>query len=219
MAGQCVIHVIHVAGTRMIQQGTDGLSRGDKTSGVMAGETMLSFVPLHLTAAERSPGVITWIEQICAADAGGQHPVRILTGDDWVRRLGEQAYYVWLPPPAAADVAVECLAQAIHKRSNALHIFICPRLMTARWYKTLIKATDLSVTIPLGTDFWSTDQHEPLMFCVAFPLSTYRPWKHGGTPYINHIGKNLPGLFQDNLAGASALLCECFTRAFGMAAV
>ena len=219
MSGQCVIHVIHVAGTRMINQGTDGLSRGDKTSGVMAGENMISFVPLHLNAQDRSPDITAWIEGICQGEPGTRRSVKFLTPDDWVCRLGDRIHYVWMPPPAVADVAVECLAQAIHKRSNALHIFICPRLMTARWNKTIQKASDLSITIPIGTVFWSKDQHEPLMFCVAFPLSTNRPWKHGGTPHIEHIGKNVPGMFQDNLAGASSMLRECFSRAWRMAAV
>jgi hypothetical protein len=49
------LHVIHVAGTRTIRQGSDGLSRGDLLTGVMAGQSMLSFVPLHLSATERFP--------------------------------------------------------------------------------------------------------------------------------------------------------------------
>ena len=32
------IHFVHVAGTRMIEQGADGLSRGNLTEGVMAGK-------------------------------------------------------------------------------------------------------------------------------------------------------------------------------------
>ena len=44
------IHVIHVAGTQMILQGTDGVSRGCLLDGVMAGESFLSFVPLHKSA-------------------------------------------------------------------------------------------------------------------------------------------------------------------------
>jgi hypothetical protein len=40
------VHVVWIAGTRMISQGTDGLSRGDLTSGVMAGDDFLSHIPL-----------------------------------------------------------------------------------------------------------------------------------------------------------------------------
>ena len=48
------LHFIHVAGTRMITQGSDGLSRGNLSEGVMRGEEMTSFIPLHLSALERS---------------------------------------------------------------------------------------------------------------------------------------------------------------------
>ena len=56
------LHVIHVAGTLMIRQGADGLSQGDILLGVMGGKSILSFVPLHLSALERSPMIKPWIE-------------------------------------------------------------------------------------------------------------------------------------------------------------
>ena len=45
MMGKIFLHLIWVAGTRMIQQGTDGLSRGDLLNGVMSGAGMLAYVP------------------------------------------------------------------------------------------------------------------------------------------------------------------------------
>ena len=41
----------------MIRQGTDGLSRDDFSSGVMAGEKFLKFLPLYQSALERQPGL------------------------------------------------------------------------------------------------------------------------------------------------------------------
>jgi hypothetical protein len=61
MDGGLNLRVIHVAGTRMIEQGTDCGSRGDLNQGVMAGEPMLKYVPLHLTALDRSPELEGWI--------------------------------------------------------------------------------------------------------------------------------------------------------------
>jgi hypothetical protein len=55
-----ILHVIFIAGTRMIQQGTYGLSRG----GVGPSNCRLSLggmVPLHLSARERNPGLEEWI--------------------------------------------------------------------------------------------------------------------------------------------------------------
>ena len=56
------LHVVHIAGTWMIAQGTDGLSRGIFLYGVVQGEDMLSFVDLSRTAIERHPGMLEFIK-------------------------------------------------------------------------------------------------------------------------------------------------------------
>ncbi len=56
------LHVVHVAGTRMIAQGTDGLSRGISPQGVVQGEDMLSFVDLAWTVIERHPRVLDFVK-------------------------------------------------------------------------------------------------------------------------------------------------------------
>eukprot|EP00978_Attheya_sp_CCMP212_P029663 scaffold106064_cov25-Attheya_sp.AAC.1 len=62
MRHDIVLHVIHVSGKRMIEQGTDGLSRGGHSQGVMRGMPMTAYVPLHLNAFERDPRFKTFIE-------------------------------------------------------------------------------------------------------------------------------------------------------------
>lgn len=57
MDGDFLLHMIHVAGTRMIAEGTDDLSRGSILQGVMAGNSMLSHIPLHLSAQQIQPDV------------------------------------------------------------------------------------------------------------------------------------------------------------------
>ncbi len=54
--------VCHCAGTRMIEQGTDGLSRGGLGEGVMSGKPMTSFLPLHLPALAKSEGLLDWVK-------------------------------------------------------------------------------------------------------------------------------------------------------------
>ena len=218
MTGRCVLHVIHVAGTRMIWQGTDGLSRGDRNAGVMAGESMLSFVPLHMAVHERSPDPVAWFQSWCG-ETMSSLPIRILSPNDWPTVLGTRGTYLWAPPPAAADIAVEYMARAIHKRSNSTHVFLCPRLQTARWFRMLLKATDLVLRIPPGTPVWSLDQHEPLILAISFPLSRDKPWKHGGTPHCIHNGKVLQGLWVSDFGRTGPVLCELFKRAWAMAEV
>jgi len=56
------LHVIHIAGTRMIEQRMDGLLRGVMTKGSVIGTPIKSFIPLHLTALERSNTLKDWIK-------------------------------------------------------------------------------------------------------------------------------------------------------------
>eukprot|EP00956_Cyclotella_meneghiniana_P022038 scaffold40988_cov46-Cyclotella_meneghiniana.AAC.2 len=73
-----ILHLIHVSGTRMIAQGTDGCSRGVLMEGVMAGKDMLSFIDLHKTAVERSPDLLPWIRSWC-----GDTSITPLTPEEW----------------------------------------------------------------------------------------------------------------------------------------
>lgn len=61
------ILITHVAGTRMIACGSDGLSRGSTNEGILNGEDFLSFLPLHLSALDRSPKlkelILDWSKQ------------------------------------------------------------------------------------------------------------------------------------------------------------
>ena len=65
MNNKTKIHVIHVAGTRMIAQGSDGLSRGNVSEGVMRGTPMADIIPLNETALDRSSALKdclqTWV--------------------------------------------------------------------------------------------------------------------------------------------------------------
>jgi hypothetical protein len=78
MTSGMVLHIIHVAGTIMIAQGTDGLLRGNLLEGVMKGEDFLGFIPLHLSALQRSPELEDWFK--------GMFPkgeLEILAPEDW----------------------------------------------------------------------------------------------------------------------------------------
>lgn len=48
------LHVVHVAGTHMAQQGTGGLSCGLHTDGVFAKQSVSLHIPLHLSTLDRS---------------------------------------------------------------------------------------------------------------------------------------------------------------------
>jgi len=80
------LHVIHVAGTWMRQQGTDGLSRSWLDTGVLSGTDMLSFVPLHMSALDLQASLARWVHlwflDLCCLDSA-------LTNSSVVEDIGE----------------------------------------------------------------------------------------------------------------------------------
>jgi hypothetical protein len=57
------LHIFHVDGTRMIAQGTDGVSqRYLGQQGVMAGEAMKAFILIHQLAVDRSSELLAWLQ-------------------------------------------------------------------------------------------------------------------------------------------------------------
>jgi hypothetical protein len=171
MNNDLIIHVIHVAGTRMKAQGTDGISRGDKSMGVMRGIPMEQFCPLHKTAFERSPALKTWL----TAATKGLEPV-FLEPKDWFLQGQGAGNYVWSPAPAAADVVVEQLGKARHKRPTSLHLIVAPRLFTGRWRRHMTRECDFYFTIPAGDcSLWGAAQYEPVLIFLCLPFTISRP--------------------------------------------
>ena len=107
------INVFHIAGTRMIAQGTDGVSRGFLGQGVMDGAAMSAFLPIHLTAVERAPpSLVPWIRKWAGSGAilldemgwfqEGHDLEGWKTGSDGLDRpmiseVGKT--YIWMPAP------------------------------------------------------------------------------------------------------------------------
>jgi hypothetical protein len=114
MRYDCRVMLIHVAGTRMIWQGADAISRGNQNVGVMRGESMLGHAPLSQDCLARSEALKPWLESWLLSD-GIVPTAKFLTPDDWPQVHPSRGVYVWTPPPAAASAAVEWLAQSIHK--------------------------------------------------------------------------------------------------------
>ena len=177
MTGDFTIHVFHIAGTRMIECGIDGLSRGDKSEGISLGEDLLSFIPIHLTPFERSPRLLTWIFSWWDEGYG---PLHVMEPEDWFTLTTEPGNYLWNVPPAAGAEVVELLCGHKHRRPDSMHIFLIPRLCTSRWRKQLLKVSDVDLYILPVHDFWSAEMHEPLLIVISFPIlphdSRFQPW-------------------------------------------
>ena len=226
MKFRCRIQFIHVAGTRMIEQGADGLSRGDMYEGVMRGESMLDFIPLHQSAIERHPPLLDWISS-WSSKMGNE--VEHLSPEGWFERGHDIAggrdnsdgiwmprystgTYVWAPPPGCARIVVEELRQARQKRQASTHVFVCPRLMSPEWMRHLYKSADLILKIPagkLGGDHvWPASMHETLIIAIYFPFLRRCPWELKKTGLMVGLARKLCRLCKTDITAAGALLSE-----------
>ena len=195
MKGDFTLHIYHVSGTRMIESGIDGLSRGDKLEGVSKGHHILKYIPIHLSPMERSRMIKPWIESWWDSGWG---TLTWMSDEDWFDKSMMAGNFVWDIPPAAGDIGVEQLCYHMHGRPDSLHIVLIPRLCTSLWRKQLGKCSDLVLTIQPKEEFWPSDQHEPLMICFCFPLlphdRKFKPWKLKGTRLVDNCRRYVHGV-------------------------
>lgn len=207
-----IIHLIHVSGTRMIAQGTDGTSRGSLLEGVMAGENMLTFVDLSKSACDRQgPSLLSWIrEWTRSTDLQPLSPEEWFVEGHGIIGGARNAHGIWIPmhepgsrmhlwapPPAVADVALEELLKARHKRSDTYHIIVIPRLYTPRWRRLFNKACDFTFSVPPNKKFWSSDMFEPLWVGIVLPFTHHRPWQLKRAPLLVDMERQLREVLRD----------------------
>jgi hypothetical protein len=86
LAGNFVLRVVHVAGTRMLGEGTDALSRGE----IHAQDIMNKYahsVPLDRTALHRVPELRSRLEQTFGKE------IVVATPDQWFEEATQQFDY------------------------------------------------------------------------------------------------------------------------------
>ena len=210
--------LIHVSGTRMIAQGTDGCSRGLLMEGVMAGADMLTFVDLSKNAIERHPPLLDWIRSWAddpqlVARRGRLEP---LTPEGWFEEghgiqggqkdghgiwipKHEAPYnlHLWAPPPAAADAMLEELLKARQKRTDTFHVIVIPRLMAPWWRRLFNKVCDFSIVVSPNVSFWPCTMYEPLWLGIILPFCKHRPWSFKRAPLLVEYGITLRRMLPD----------------------
>ena len=112
-----MIKAIHVSCTRMVAQGTYGLSIALVTEVVMSGEDIISFVPLQLSSLQESYKLMEWIKYW-----RGQSDEVPLTPQYWLRKgqgitghfnkleghkitvTTKEGLFIWILPSAAGEI-------------------------------------------------------------------------------------------------------------------
>jgi hypothetical protein len=200
------LHIIHIAGTRMIAQGTDGLSRGELQLGSLSNlETQV--VPLHLDPVMRtSGGLAAWVY-----DWTGLDPVSlpVATPKDWMYEAHMPGFWIWSLPPAAAIYALEELGFAKLKRGEDVGaVVLVPSLMKPYWFRRFVRTVDLYFTVPAGHPRWPACMHESLTIGLLFPLLRYEPWSWRRVPFMVGLGRTLSSLHKTDHNEARDLLCK-----------
>ena len=214
--GGFILHLLHISGKRMKATGVDGLSRGDHTEGMMAGEDPMTFLPFHLGADVRSQGRVgKWVrswwrtsDQASSPECNGNWgglPLVEVTPENMFELKNTKAARLWMLPPAAMEVAIEILWEDKLAHPQWPHVFVVPRLMTHMWRRNLGKSADVLFLVPAGVPFWGSSQFEPLIIAIVFPLahvSSYTgPWFVKGTDMGLHYERALAAGFSKPAAG------------------
>lgn len=209
----CILHVIHIAGSRMKVSGVDGLSRGDFLEGIMAGMNPWDAIPLNEGANERTQGrVEEWVRAWWSDREGtpwtqvGKDSTRYesaqlikLNPEDWFSLKDIRGHRLWIPPPAAMETIVEVFNEDRIVNPHLTHVFVVPRLMTHLWRKQLFKDADVVFYVKAGAPFWPSSMHEPLTIIIVLPLAyvkNYRgPWIVKHTPSAREFGRHMDSEF------------------------
>jgi hypothetical protein len=137
----------------------------------MQGVPLIQYLPLNLNAFERCPNLKEWLLDI----SSGFGPFEVLEPEGWYTKGHTSGNFIWAPPPAAADVVVEQLSMARHKRPGCFHLVVVPRLMTVYWRKHLARATDMYFRMGHETIWPMKTLHEPVLIFICLPLIPHRP--------------------------------------------
>lgn len=211
MCGDLFVHFIWILGERTKNQGMDGLSRGDKTAGAMAGDDFLSHVPLNETALERCPSLKTWLESVLPGDDW-----MLLDKEGWCRDVCDDpdGKLLWAPASCVAHICLEQMCEVRHMHPNSSHVFICPAIMTVEWRKQLRKQNDCMITVKEGAPVWPSEMFEPLVLSLTSPLLNHRLWSMHRLEWLASQKSNPSDLFRSSSADGRSCLYKFWSQAW-----
>jgi hypothetical protein len=205
-----MLHLPHIAGTRMIQSGVDGLSRGEILLGQLHTpiEELMIF---HRSPFERMPSLSDWLSTWMLT------PFRVTEPEDWfynahqsdtLSLTSKTETWVWNLYPGAALYALEELGQDRFKSHDILMgVVIIPKFLRPESFRRFIKIVDLYFFIPAGDiEQWPSNMHEGLTIGLYFPLLRNAPYDLNKVPFMGKLGSTLSALYSSDAARGGNLL-------------
>jgi hypothetical protein len=143
---ECQLQVIHVPGVVMIQQGTDGLSRGVWSTVLHELEDQS-----HLTAAVFEPLMPDPVLAGNLARLLGHDRWRVQAWDTvWEARNLFDKLTIWFPPPELARQAITFTLEAwVERPLTTSALFLVPRVLPSFWHGLSRYIQELPLIRPL----------------------------------------------------------------------
>ena len=156
----CHLEVVHVPGTTMITQGTDGISRGVWLSPLhnhRSSESLLGdlFAPVRFCLP-----VFEWVIQanpLYASQLTLTPWTHVRWDQEWVGQQLLDRFSLWTPPPEMASQAISFLLQTwVEKPYTTSALFFIPRILQREWRKLSKHIIELAPLIPAMKSDWPT---------------------------------------------------------------
>ena len=118
-----------------------------------------------------------------------------------------------------AEVALEECPKAVHKRTDAYHIFVILRLFSPRWIRLLYKLANFVFHIPPGSPHWPCSAHECLFVGILLLLLNRHLWTLRRTPLLVGLEPQLREVQVTGESNGGDILCKLLRTPWRLASV
>ncbi len=105
-------------------------------------------------------------------------------------------------------MALEEGMKAVHKRTDAFHVFLISRLYSPLWSCMFHKLSNFIFQLSSGSWHWPDTMHEPLFIGISLPLLTRSPWTLRRIPLLVGMEQKLRQVLSLVEADGQNILCQ-----------
>ena len=98
--------------------------------------------------------------------------------------------------------------KAVHKQTDAFHIFLILRLYSPLWSRMFYKLSDFVFELSPGSRHWPKTMHKPLFVGILLQLISRSPWSLRRTPLLVGLERRLRNVLSTGEAGGRDILCQ-----------